>query len=184
MNIKRKTVAAVCGLAAAAAALVAGPQLASAAPSPPDVPANIAVPAGNVLSGAGQARGFQIYSCQPQGSGHSWTLLQPMAVLLENGHKPFALHFGGPTWLAMDASSVVASRVDGAPAPTPGAVPWLLLKATPSGGPEGGTFADTTFIQRVNTAGGIAPATGCDAAHVGAQAPVYYTADYFFYRAS
>ena len=106
-----------------------------------------------------------------------------MAVLVEEGHKPFALHYGGPTWMAMDGSSVVAARVDSAPATSGTAIPWLLLKATANGGPAGGTFTSTTFIQRVNTAGGQAPTTGCDAAHAGASAPVSDTADYYFYRA-
>jgi hypothetical protein len=43
----------------------------------------------------------------------------------------------------------------------------------------------TTFIQRLNTKGGVAPADGCStSAEVGAQALVPYTADYFFYRKS
>lgn len=163
--------------------LFAAPQLAGATPAPPPVPGNIAVPAGNVLADVGSARGFQIYTCQPQGTGYGWVLQQPMAVLLGNGHKPFALHYGGPTWMAMDGSSVTATRVDGAPAPSGAAIPWLLLKATPQPGPEGGTFSSTTFIQRLNTTGGLAPATGCDAGHVGATAPVYYTADYYFFQA-
>jgi hypothetical protein len=176
------------GLVAAAvvalAALLAAPQLATAAPEPPEVPANLAVPEGNVLDGMHRAQGFQIYTCQPQGTGYAWTLLQPMAVLLEGGHKPFALHFGGPSWMAMeDGSTVVGTRVDSAPAPIQGRIPWLLLKATSTSGPADGVFTSTTFIQRINTAGGVAPITGCDAAHVGTTTPVYYTADYVFYRA-
>ncbi len=163
--------------------LLAAPRLATAAPAPPDVPQDVAVPAGNVLSSGGKARGFQIYTCQTQGTGFGWVLQQPMAVLLQGGHKPFALHYGGPTWMAMDGSSVVAARAGSAPAPSGDAIPWLLLEATSTSGPADGTFTSTTFIQRVNTAGGAAPATGCDADHVGATAPVHYTADYYFYRA-
>lgn len=170
--------------AATVVALFAGAQLATAAPGPPEVPGDIAVPAGNVLSSMGAARGFQIYTCQSQGTGYSWVLSQPMAVLLREGHKPMALHYGGPSWTAMDdGSTVTGARVNGVPAPSPDAIPWLLLKATPTGGPEGGTFTDTTFIQRVNTTGGLAPATGCDASHVGATARIPYTADYYFFRA-
>lgn len=172
--------------AAAAVALgvqLGAPQLASAAPAPPEVPVDVAVPAGNVLSSVGKAQGFQIYSCQAQGTGFGWVLQQPMAVLLQNGHKPFALHFGGPTWMAMDGSSVVAARDGSAPAPSGGAIPWLRLKTTSTSGPADGAFTSTTFIQRINTAGGVAPATGCDTGHVGATAPVFYTADYYFYRA-
>lgn len=175
------------GLIAAAAValgvLVAAPQLATAAPAPPDVPQTIAVPAGNVLSTMGEAQGFQIYTCQAQATGFAWALQQPMAVLLEGGHKPFALHFGGPTWMAMDGSAVVGTRAGIAPAPSADAIPWLLLSTVPTSGPAGGTLSSTTFIQRVNTTGGVAPATGCDADHVGATAPVSYTADYYFYRA-
>jgi hypothetical protein len=42
-----------------------------------------------------------------------------------------------------------------------------------------------TFIQRLNTQGGSAPADGCStAADVGKQALVPYTADYYFFRAN
>ena len=173
-------------LAAAAVAvgtLLAGPQLATAAPSPPTVPGDIAVPAGNVLSTMGSAQGFQIYTCQAQGTGFAWVLQQPMAVLTQGGHKPFALHYGGPTWMALDGSAVTATRAGTAPAPSGDAIPWLLLKATPTNPQAGGTFSSTTFIQRVDTTGGVAPSTGCDADHVGTTAPVFYTADYYFYRA-
>ena len=175
------------GLMAAAAVAVGGllaaPQVATAKPGPPPVPADVAIPAGNVLSSMGAAQGFQIYTCQAQATGFAWVLQQPMAVLLQGGHKPFALHFGGPTWMAMDGSSVVAARDGSAPAPSGNAIPWLRLKATSNSGPAGGTFTSTTYIQRLNTTGGVAPATGCDAGHVGATAPVFYTADYYFYRA-
>jgi hypothetical protein len=66
-----------------------------------------------------------------------------------------------------------------------GAVAWLLLKASGNqDGPTGGhTLSDTTFIQRLNTHGGVAPSTGCaSAANVGNEAFVPYTADYFFYE--
>jgi len=41
----------------------------------------------------------------------------------------------------------------------------------------------TTFIQRLNTTGGLAPSTGCTSpADIGHLAFVPYTADYFFYK--
>ena len=44
-------------------------------------------------------------------------------------------------------------------------------------------LSNTTYIQRVNTTGGMAPATGCSqAGNVGALTMVPYTADYFFYK--
>jgi hypothetical protein len=48
---------------------------------------------------------------------------------------------------------------------------------------EGDKLTKTTFIQRLNTSGGLAPSTGCSsAADVGNRAFVPYSADYFFYR--
>jgi hypothetical protein len=38
-------------------------------------------------------------------------------------------------------------------------------------------------IQRLHTAGGKTPAAGCDAAHIGKDTSVHYTADYYFYSA-
>jgi hypothetical protein len=67
-----------------------------------------------------------------------------------------------------------------------GAVAWLKVTATATqAGPTGGdTLTKTTFIQRLNTAGGLAPSTGCSTpTDVGHQAFVPYKADYFFYKA-
>ena len=65
-----------------------------------------------------------------------------------------------------------------------GAVAWLKLTVVGvQDGPGGGdTLTKTTFVQRVNTAGGVAPSTGCASfSDVGNQAFMRYTADYIFY---
>jgi len=51
-------------------------------------------------------------------------------------------------------------------------------------GPTGGkVMTKTTFIQRLNTKGGSAPADGCSIdADVGNQKLVPYSADYYFFR--
>jgi len=67
----------------------------------------------------------------------------------------------------------------------PGAIAWLLVTivGAKDGSPEGDTLTATTFIQRLNTSGGVAPSTGCaSSSDVGHQAFVPYTADYFFYK--
>lgn len=69
----------------------------------------------------------------------------------------------------------------------PNSVAWLKLTVVGSqNGPDGGdTLTDTKFIQRLNTAGGVAPSTGCSSLEdVGHLAFVPYTADYFFYRSA
>ena len=68
------------------------------------------------------------------------------------------------------------------PSPDPTAIPWLLLKAATHAGT--GAFADVTFIQRLDTVGGVAPSTGCDAAHLGTEVLVPYRSSYFFYVAA
>ena len=75
---------------------------------------------------------------------------------------------------------VGAKKQADAPAPRADAIPWLLLAATTHTGQ--GKFSKVTFVQRVNTTGGKAPATGCDAAAVGKEARAAYTADYIFWE--
>ena len=64
----------------------------------------------------------------------------------------------------------------------PGAIPWLKLPmAGVQEGPTGGdTLTATTFIQRLNTSGGVAPSRACTPENVGDKAFVPYEADYFF----
>ena len=95
------------------------------------------------------------------------------------------------TWQHRDSSIIWAklhqSGQDGNGAVTvdPKAVAWLLLdEVGVQKGPTGGdTLTKTTFVQRLNTTGGLAPKTGCSSlTDVGNQAFVPYTADYFFYK--
>jgi hypothetical protein len=152
----------------------------------PSVPAAIQVPAGNTPFLSAHAVGLQVYTCVNSGSGFAWVLQTPLAALTDDSGATIIVHYGGPTWRSVDGSSVVGARVDGVPAPVPGAIPWLLLRAaSTTAGPGGGTtLTPTTYIQRINTTGGVAPTTGCDAAHAGATTGVPYTADYWFFKAT
>ena len=62
-----------------------------------------------------------------------------------------------------------------------GSIPWLLLKAKSNDG--AGKLSAVRYITRTDTSGGVAPASGCDAGHAGAEAPVQYLATYDFYGA-
>lgn len=153
---------------------------AAALPCPARVPEALDPPADATLEQAYAASGVQVYACTQSepGGAPSWVLEAPHA-LLTTGKSIAAIHFGGPAWQSLDGSSVKAARLASADAPDPGAVAWLLLSATPSGA---GTFGKTTHIQRLDTAGGKPPPTGCDPAHLGARALVPYRAGYYFYR--
>jgi hypothetical protein len=150
---------------------------------PDSVPAAVSPPADATLKAAFGARGVQIYVCSTPAAGGApaWTLKAPHAVLFQ-GFDTVAIHFAGPSWQALDGSLVTGTKVAADPGPDPTAIPWLLLSAASNVG--AGLFSDVTFIQRLDTVGGVAPASGCDADHVGAQALVPYRADYFFYHAA
>jgi len=166
------------------AALLTTPQAAHAKQITPDVdvPAELQVGEGNSLFMVGHAVGVQIYECTASTSGTAWTLLAPRADLYDHNGKLIATHFGGPTWQANDGSWVVGKK-EAAVIVDRTAIAWLKLSAASKAvGPDGDRLARTTFIQRLNTAGGLPPASGCDTISVGTQAEVPYTADYYFWR--
>jgi Protein of unknown function (DUF3455) len=117
--------------------------------------------------------------------------LSPVENPNDVGPKP--PRFGDATWQSsFDSSKVWAQKTSFIPAgsdascPNAGAIDCLLLQTIGTAqGPTGGkTLTRTTFIQRLNTKGGSAPATGCStSADVGKQALVPYSADYIFFRA-
>jgi hypothetical protein len=99
--------------------------------------------------------------------------------------------FARPTWQHSVDSSRVWARVRASSSDPnfvqAGAIAWLLLETAgvATGPADGGVLAQTTFIQRLSTSGGVAPSTGCrDATDAGVLALVPYSTDYFFYRAS
>jgi len=140
-----------------------------------DVPAALKVPAGNKLTGVFSAEGVQTYTC----TNGAWTLLEPAATLWakhDRSRRTVALHSRGPVWVStVDGSAVNAAAV--ANSPRTGTIPELLLKATATRG--AGVFADVSYIQRLNTTGGVAPATACAGTE---QRGVPYAATYTFYK--
>lgn len=145
-----------------------------------EIPAAIAVPDGNRFAFSFHAEGVQIYKCIASGSTASWVFQAPQADLFGKHHHFAGTHYAGPTWEFIDGSSVVGSKVAAATVDAT-AIPWLLLKAVSHDGD--GRMAEVTYVQRLETVGGVAPATGCDVAHDGTIANVDYTATYAFYRA-
>jgi len=183
------------------AASVALPQAVLAGgriPAPP-VPDEIQVPAGNRPFLAAHAAGTQGYVCVYNGAAYQWSPFGPQATLFNADGQQALTHFlspmpysqlPAPTWLhSRDSSAVwgqvLASSTDPAFV-RPDAVAWLLLEAAVVGdGPAGGDkLLATRFIQRVNTVGGLAPASGCAGLpDVAKRALVPYEADYVFFRA-
>jgi Protein of unknown function (DUF3455) len=167
--------------------------------TPPPVPTDIQVPAGNEAFLLGHGVGSQNYACVPSPSiGHvNWTLFTPQATLFSDLGEQLITHFSSPnpdegetvrvTWEDSRDTSTVWARATGLATVSPTAIPWVRLQVVGRAiGPTGGnTLVGTTFIQRVNTVGGVAPPTGCSLpTDIGNKAFVPYTADYFFFRSS
>ncbi|WP_395701530.1 DUF3455 domain-containing protein [Aquabacterium sp.] len=126
------------------------------------------------------ARGVQVYECRSAGTAAApaWAFVAPEAELLDAQGRLAGHHGAGPFWQLRDGSRIAGSVAARADAPEPGAIPWLLLTARAESAP--GALAAVTHVQRINTRGGVAPATGCSPATLGAQARVAYRADYRF----
>ena len=141
----------------------------------------------------------------------AWKLFTPEATLFRDDPtdpKQLITHFFSPnpdefnadpftnshpiraTWQSsQDTSSVWATTLVAGDAVTvtAGAIPWLKLTAVgvEQGADGGDVLSKTTFVQRLSTSGGVAPAADtCDSLQeVGRQAFRPYTADYIFYTA-
>lgn len=143
------------------------------------VPQQLQPPAGEQLLLQVHAKGDQIYTCKGDATQFSWTLKAPDAQLFDKDGKPFGKHFAGPSWEASDGSRVTGKAAANAPSPDADSIPWLLVNIVAHEG--SGVLSRAMSIQRLNTKGGKAPASGCDASHSGQEVRVPYSADYLFY---
>ncbi|GGA45053.1 DUF3455 domain-containing protein [Dyella nitratireducens] len=126
------------------------------------------------------AKGAQIYSCKAANGNYAWALKAPDATLSDAKGHAIGKHFAGPSWQAEDGSVVVGEPISVSPSPDAGAVAWIVMHAKSHTGQ--GEMASVQYIVRTRTEGGVAPATGCDAAHVGTETRVSYSAVYLFFR--
>jgi hypothetical protein len=140
----------------------------------PELPCtDIAVPAGNKLAAKVYASGVQVYWW----NGTIWSLIGPLAELYGDPgfNGKVGVHYYGPTWKSNSGSLVIGKRLAGCTS-DPDSIQWLLLGADETDGT--GIFAGVSFVQRLNTVGGKAPATP---GYFGEEAHVPYTAEYYFY---
>lgn len=178
-------VAAVLAVTPGVAALAAGPTTVNRqVGAHPVQPANVTVPpelippAGQVLVATFAANGVQVYRC----TAGAWAFVEPAANLVGWAHGQLgvqtAVHFRGPSWESTVDGSLVEARAI-ASVPVTGSIPQLLLQATTTRGD--GLFGHVTYVQRLATSGGPAPAGACvDSATTG----VAYRAQYRFFQAA
>jgi hypothetical protein len=149
------------------------------------LPDAVKVPAGHRVALETVGVGEITYECRAKANApgaFEWVFVGPKADLNSRAGAKQGTYFGPPaTWVANDGSRITGTQVAVAPA-MPGSIPLQLVKANPASGP--GAMMDVTFVQRVATQGGVAPATPCDAASTGRKEIVKYQADYIFWKAA
>ena len=166
--MKRRLVASLAAIVAATATILTASGAAAATPDvttagAPDVgTANAKLPAAiqvdetqNKVVASFVGIGKQVYDCN---TGGPFTFREPVAGLLSRGVQA-AIHGKGPFWASFDGSHVDGSGAVPAPSPDPTKnIPWLRLAGASSG--AAGVFSNVTFIQRLDTRGGVARSAG------------------------
>jgi hypothetical protein len=148
------------------------------------LPAAVQVPAGNKVAMETVGVGEITYQCNAKkdmAGQFEWVFVGPDAKLNDRSGKQVGKYYGPPaTWESMDGSKLTATQIAVAPNST-GNIPLQLVKGNPAMG--SGAMSGVTYIQRVDTRGGVAPAMPCAAGNMGAKQVVKYQADYIFYKA-
>ena len=146
------------------------------------LPEPVRVPAGNSVTLETLGTGEITYECREKkdtAGTFEWAFVAPVATLWDMQQKNIGKYYGGPTWEAMDGSKVTGKQVAVAPA-SAGNIPLQLVKADPAMG--SGAMTGVTYIQRLETKGGVAPSAACNTAAVGTKQQVSYQAKYVFYK--
>jgi hypothetical protein len=147
-----------------------------------DLPLN--QPGGNTRVATFYAVGIQKYAAQLKAgspSGYEWKFVAPQATLYDVNNHAAGTHSASPAWQlygtsdAVYGQAYVPARV--AASPDGSAIDWLLLMPK-AGTTATGIFKDVSYIQRIATTGGRAPAAA--PANAGETVDVPYTAVYRF----
>ena len=174
-------VSAVLAMTACASSMGGKPMMYSQA----TLPDAVKVPAGHRVAMETVGAGDITYECrakQGMAGQFEWVFAGPDAKLMDRGGKQVGRYYGPPaTWESMDGSKITGTQLAVAPGGS-GNIPLQLVKANPAMGM--GAMQGVTYIQRVATMGGVAPAMACGAGNMGAKQIVQYRADYIFYKAS
>jgi len=143
------------------------------------VPPAIAVGPDLQLVLSTHAEGVQIYGCLPGKDDPAqlgWTLKAPDATLFDAKGAPLGKHYAGPSWELSDGSLITGELAAKDPGPDATAIAWLLLKVKTNSGK--GLLGKATAVQRIETAGGLAPKGACKG---GDEIRVPYSATYRFF---
>jgi hypothetical protein len=146
------------------------------------LPDAVKVPAGHRVVMETVGVGEITYECRAKAAmagQYEWVFVGPDAALMDRKGSMVGKYYGPPaTWESRDGSKLTGAQVAVAPA-QPGSIPLQLVKANPAMGM--GAMNGVTYIQRVQTKGGVAPAMACGMDTMGRKEIVKYQADYIFW---
>jgi hypothetical protein len=147
-----------------------------------ELPAPIRVPDGHRAFLHTVGTGELTYECREKkdmAGAFEWGFVGPVATLADAQGQSVGKYYAGPTWEANDGSKVSGKQLAVSPH-TPGSIPLQLVQAGPATG--AGAMQGVSYIQRLQTKGGAAPALPCGAEQKSQRRQVAYQADYVFYR--
>jgi len=147
-----------------------------------EIPQAVTPPAGHKSVMTLKGVGMLTYECRAKAGAigtHEWAFVGPDAMLQDASGKTVGKYYGGPTWEHNEGGKITGKQLAVAPGAA-GAIPLQLVQTAPAIGD--GPFKDVSYIQRVNTVGGVAPSATCDASKIGNKQTVKYAADYVFYK--
>ncbi|CAB4396633.1 uncharacterized protein OCT59_019555 [Rhizophagus irregularis] len=167
-----------------------------------DFPKNITIPDHHKFDFLLSAYGVQIYKCFVNNHiPNNWTLVTPDAFCINDKHTqtftpefevvhhyflPKLINGGRIVWKSIiknDNSLIVAKVIAQNTSPDgPSNLPWLVSQVTHHEGE--GRYSEVTYVLRVNTQGGVAPAAEqCGTFYPdGAIVKIPYNTDYFFIK--
>ncbi|HYA66130.1 MAG TPA: DUF3455 domain-containing protein [Burkholderiaceae bacterium] len=125
-----------------------------------------------------QGQGAQIFRCESQAAGPRWVFRLPEAELRDAQGNVLVHHGVNLSFEHVDGSRLVGDIVDHVPSPKDDSLPWLLLKTRSFGD---GALAGITYVQRINTVGGLPPAS-CQDEQLNQVLRVPFSADFVFFR--
>ncbi|PJX13515.1 hypothetical protein CWI66_11730 [Halomonas sp. 141] len=148
-----------------------------------DVPDDIQVPDGHSVALETVGVGAITYMCEAKDDGSlGWVFKGPHAALNDREGNQVGSYYGPPaTWESLDGSRLTATQLAVSPNGD-GNIPLQLVEANPAEGE--GAMNGVTYIQRLDTQGGVAPDVACGSDNEGATAVVTYQADYIFWTAN
>lgn len=139
----------------------------------------IKVPAGNEPTLKLAARGVQIFRCEKQDNALDWRFRLPEAELFDERGQPIARHGAHFSFEHRDGSRLLGTVVAHDTADSAATLPWVLFSTKSFGK---GEFSGVTYVQRVNTRGGMPP-RGCSPSQLNQLLRVDFSAEFVFYRA-